>query len=109
MEHRAADAFALASLREGFGLATVEALSAGLPCVLHDTPTTEYITGPHALRADLHERGAMSPLIRRALASGGDVVAMHARHQWVRERFSWDALRDRYAEMLCACAAVRAA
>jgi len=29
---------------------------------------------------------------------------MHERYEWVRERFSWDALRDRYAELLCACA-----
>ncbi|MGH7655749.1 MAG: glycosyltransferase family 4 protein [Gemmatimonadaceae bacterium] len=109
LAHRAADAYALASLREGFGLATVEALGAGLSCVLHDTPTTEYIAGPHALRADLHERGAMAPLIRRALASGGDVAAMQARHRWVLDKFSWDALRGRYAEMLCACAGVRTA
>jgi glycosyltransferase involved in cell wall biosynthesis len=102
--YRAADAFALASLREGFGLATVEALGAGLPCVLHDTPTTEYIAGPHALRADLRALGAMAPLIRDALARGGDISAMRARHQWVREKFSWDALRDRYADLLRACA-----
>ena len=109
LAHRAADAFALASLREGFGLATVEALGAGLPCVVHDTPTTEYIAGPHALRGDLRERGAMAPLIRDALADSGDVAAMQARHRWARERFSWDALRGRYAELLCACAGVRAA
>jgi 1,2-diacylglycerol 3-alpha-glucosyltransferase len=102
--YRAADAFALASVREGFGLATVEALGAGLPCVLHDTPTTEYIAGPHALRADIRAPGAMAPLIRDALASGGDISAMQARYQWVREKFSWDALRGRYADLLRGCA-----
>ena len=109
LAYRAADAYALASVREGFGLATVEALGAGLPCVLHDTPTTEYVAGPHALRGDLGAPGAMAPMIRDALARRGDVAAMQARHQWVRERFSWDALRDRYAELLCACAGMRAA
>ncbi len=102
--YRAADAFALASLREGFGLAIAEALAAGLPCVLHDTPNTAYLAGSHALRADLRAPGAMAPLIAAALALRDDVLAMRARHEWVRERFSWDALRDRYAELLCACA-----
>ena len=109
LAYRAADAYALASLREGFGMATVEALGAGLPCVLHDTPTTEYIAGPHALRGNLGEPGAMAPLIRDALARGRDIAAMQARHQWVRERFSWDTLRNRYAELLVTCAGMRAA
>jgi 1,2-diacylglycerol 3-alpha-glucosyltransferase len=102
--YRAVDAFALASLREGFGLAIVEALAAGLPCVLHKTPTTDYVAGSHALSADLRPAGAMTPLLREAIAAGGDADAMRSRHQWVRERFSWDALRGRYAELLVACA-----
>lgn len=105
--YRAVDVLALASLREGFGLATVEALAEGLPCVVHRTPTTAYIAGPHALSGDLHADGAMTPLLRDALATCGDVNAMRARHAWVRERFSWDALRGRYADMLIACAAGR--
>jgi 1,2-diacylglycerol 3-alpha-glucosyltransferase len=102
--YRAADAFALASLREGFGLATVEALGAGLPCVLQDTPTTRYIAGSHALRADLRAPGAMALQIRAALAQCHDIPAMQARYQWVRDRFSWDALRGRYVDLLLACA-----
>jgi glycosyltransferase involved in cell wall biosynthesis len=105
--YRAVDALALASLREGFGLATVEALAEGLPCVVHRTPTTEYVAGPHALSGDLRADGAMTPLLRAAFATRGDVNAMRARHAWVRERFSWDMLRGRYADMLLACAAGR--
>lgn len=103
--YRAVDAFALASLREGFGLAAVEALGAGLPCVLHDTPTTAYLAGAHAFRGDLRAAGAMAPLLSLALAPRGAAAAMYARHDWVHSRFSWDALREPYAELLLACAA----
>jgi glycosyltransferase involved in cell wall biosynthesis len=105
--YRAADAFALASLREGFGLAIVEALGAGLPCVVHATPNTAYLAGDHAWRGDLRRDGAMAPLIAAAMAAAHDDTAMRLRHEWVRDRFSWDTLRDDYAELLLACASGR--
>ena len=105
--YRAADAFALASQREGFGLAIVEALGAGLPCVLHDTRNTAFLAGPHAFRGDLRTPGTMTRLLTVALAGAGDEAAMRARHAWVRERFSWDALRGKYSGMLRAASGGR--
>lgn len=103
--YRAADAFALASLREGFGLAILEALASGLTCVVHDTPNTSYLCGPHAIRADLRSVGALAPCLARACVELPDAATRRARHTWVLNRFSWATLRGRYAELLRACAA----
>lgn len=102
--YRAADAFTLASLREGFGLAILEALAAGLPCIVHDTPNTEYLCGPHAVRTDLRVPGALAARIAPACDEAPGEPAKRVRHEWVRARFSWETLRGRYAELLRACA-----
>lgn len=103
--YEAADAFALLSLREGFGLAYVEALAAGLPCVAHETTGTRHLLGNHAFLGDVRAKETVSMLVRRALAERLDDDVRQARHQSVRERFSWETLAPRYAEMLRACAA----
>jgi len=101
--YRAADLFVLASLAEGFGLVQVEALDAGLPCVVHDTPTSAYVLGPHGVRADLRANGALAPILDHVLAAGmGD---SRARHDWAWNAFSWDRLARRYVALLAACAA----
>jgi 1,2-diacylglycerol 3-alpha-glucosyltransferase len=103
--YRAADMFVLASLVEAFGRVLVEALSHGLPCLAHDGPVQRYVLGPHGHFADLRERGSLTRLLS---ALGGRELAPGAaweRHRFVRERFSWDALAPRYAELLRRCAA----
>ena len=105
LAYRAADAFVLASLREGFGLVQVEALDAGLPCVVHDTPTSAFVLGPHGVRADLRHEGALAVALERALAGGrGDE---RGRHEWAWGQFSWERLVPRYAELLACSAAGR--
>jgi 1,2-diacylglycerol 3-alpha-glucosyltransferase len=96
--YRAADVFVLASLIEGFGIAQVEALDAGLPCVAHATPTSAFVLGPHGITADLRMGGVLAPLLERALSEGP--AAAEARHAHAYESFSWDALAPRYIEML---------
>lgn len=101
----AADAFALLSLEEGFGLAYVEAMAAGLPCVAHESAHTRHIFGELAFLGDTTSPADVAALLRRALTDDGGDAARGARHEWIYERFSWETLAPRYAEMLRACAA----
>jgi glycosyltransferase involved in cell wall biosynthesis len=102
--YAAADAFALLSLDEGFGLAYVEALSAGLSCVAHDNANTRFILGDHAVLGDTTTTATTAALLRRALAAPPSMEQRRARHRWARDRFGWPVLAPRYAEMLRACA-----
>jgi 1,2-diacylglycerol 3-alpha-glucosyltransferase len=102
--YEAADAFALLSLDEGFGLAYVEALAAGLSCVAHDNPNTRYILGNHAFLGDTTSLSVTATLIQRALSDLPEEGQRRERHQWAYERFGWNVLAPKYGEMMRACA-----
>ena len=102
--YRAADAFVLASLLEGFGLAYAEALRHGLPTIAHDFPTTRFVVGEHGYLEDLTKPGALATI----LAGLGEADSVEKRgrdrHRSVYERFSWNALAPDYVKMLHAVA-----
>ena len=102
--YRAADVFVLASLIDGFGLAHVEALSAGVPCVAHESPTTRYIYGTLARRADLSVSGVLAPLLADVLSAPRDNFIARAQHDAAYNRFSWATLAPQYARMFRAVA-----
>jgi glycosyltransferase-like protein len=90
--YHAADAFAFPSINEGFGLAVLEAMAAGLPVVLTDLPVfAEYLRfGADALAVapgdDTGLAGALATVahdetVRANLRRGGREVAA---------RFDWD-------------------
>ncbi|MFF0084738.1 glycosyltransferase [Streptomyces canus] len=81
----AADAFAFPSLKEGFGLAAMEALAAGVPLVVRDLPVLREVFGPAACFAatakDLADQfGQALTYHDPALRTAGRELA--ARHTW---------------------------
>ena len=102
--YAAADRFALLSHGEGFGLASVEALAAGLPVLVHDDATTRFTVGDAGVRhpiATVADARAGLELLR---AMPTDAASARMRHEQVRERFAWDVLRSSYVALFHAVA-----
>jgi 1,2-diacylglycerol 3-alpha-glucosyltransferase len=92
----AVDVFVLASLNEGFGLVTVEALLSGLPVIIHSNDVNDWIAhGTSAQLIDMSEEGAL----RNALAEVGMVGRDTALSEVARKRFSWKELIPVYSKM----------
>jgi glycosyltransferase involved in cell wall biosynthesis len=95
----AADLFVLSSLIEGFGRVYIEAMVAGLPCVVHDYPVMRYVLAGHAVYRDLSNPGELASAMTTALQKPLDPAEMIARRESVRSRFSWPALAPAYKAM----------
>ena len=99
--YAAADVLAFPSVKEGFGLAVLEAMSAGLPVVTSDLPVfREYLVpGRDALLVPVGEVAALAGALRTALCDQvlrGRLVEAGAR---VAERFTWPASAQRHLDL----------
>jgi glycosyltransferase involved in cell wall biosynthesis len=89
-----ASAFGFLSEYEGFGLTPLEALAAGVPAVVLDTPVAREIYGDAVLYVPVGDVGAAAAAITRLLTEPALRGALLARAPAVRARYSWDRSAD---------------
>src|SRR5262249_6637429 len=65
--YRAADVFALCSLKEMMPIALLEAEASGLPCVVHHHPVMTWMVGPGGQAIDMAPPGALADALRALL------------------------------------------
>ncbi|MFN6487479.1 MULTISPECIES: glycosyltransferase family 4 protein [unclassified Nostoc] len=98
--YKIADAFVLASLHEGLGRVFLEAMSYGLPCIVHDYGVTRYIFDDEGYFGNFKHEGSLADLINQVLSKSEDKSRFYRRHNFIYERFSWDKLLSSYVEMI---------
>lgn len=99
--YAAADALAFPSVKEGFGLAVLEAMSAGLPVVTSDLPVfREYLVdGRDALLVTVGDVPALAAALRSALLDERVRAGLVAAGAQVARRFTWRASAQRHREL----------
>jgi glycosyltransferase involved in cell wall biosynthesis len=90
-----ASAFAFLSEYEGFGLTPLEALSAGVPAVVLDTPVAREVYGDAAVYVDRGDIDGTAREIRRLLVDPASGAAHVERGRARLARYSWTAAADR--------------
>ena len=97
--YRVADAFVFASIYECLPRVYVEAMSQGLPCLVHDYEVSRFVLEDEGYFADLTVNGNLTKLLTQVMTEE-DLSKRHSRHRSVYERFSWDKLKPRYVDMI---------
>jgi glycosyltransferase involved in cell wall biosynthesis len=90
-----ASAFAFLSEYEGFGLTPLEAMSAGLPAVVLDTPVAREVYGDAAIFVARGDIDGTARELRRLLLDPWTAAPLLERARDVLARYSWDVTADR--------------
>lgn len=93
--YRDASVFAFLSEYEGFGFTPLEALAAGVPPVVLDTPVAREVCGGAAVYVQPEDIHGTADALQRLLRSADARNDVLARSAAVLERYSWDAAAAR--------------
>ena len=88
---RAADAFAFPSVKEGFGLAALEAVAAGLPLVATELDVLPMVDGHSALLVPVGDAAALAAALERVARDRSLRVRLRSGGRAVVEAHTWDA------------------
>ena len=91
------------SLSEGFGRSVLEAVCAGVPCLVHDNDWFKVLIQCDAFRVDMRDPANLSNRIEALLDNPNETHErfLHLRHQIMRQ-YDWSNLLPRYlAELYC--------
>ncbi len=92
--YAAGDVFTLASLAEGFGLVTVEAMMSGLPVIIHNGPVFQWLAEGSSVHCiDMAYPGALAQALAELPARPA------SSREEAMKRFSWEALLPQYEKM----------
>ena len=78
------------SLYEGFGLAVIEAMAAGAPCVVAETPALLEVAGGAALTFPPHDPDALARALTLLLRDAREAARLRAAGRGRSTAFSWD-------------------
>lgn len=103
-----AQAFVFLSEYEGFGLTPLEALSAGVPIVVLDTPVAREVYGSAALYVERPEPALIDAALARLLTDEAERARILAAGRDTLARYSWRTCAARVLDTLISCSGCRA-
>jgi alpha-1,3-rhamnosyl/mannosyltransferase len=101
--YKVADAFALPSLCESFGLPIIEAMAAGAPVLTSNVTSIPEVAGDAALLLPPTDVVAWTEALRRVLTEEALQADLRARGRARAQQFSWREAARRHVEIFEAC------
>lgn len=102
--YKGADSFVFPSLIETFGIAIIEAMAAGLPCIISDAPGCRDITahGTHALHFQPQDTQTLAILMEKLLLQQDARELWQGKAHQRASQYDWDYIVSQYENLYAA-------